>query len=73
MSQQGIVAWFDDKKGFGFVKRAGERDVFVHHSQINAPGYRTLDEGDTIEFDIVEGPKGLQAENVFIVQKAVNH
>ena len=69
---EGTVAWFDDRKGFGFVKRPGERDVFVHYSQISAPGYRTLDEGDIIDFDVVESPKGLQAENVFIVKKAVN-
>jgi CspA family cold shock protein len=70
MSEQGRVAWFDGAKGFGFVKRSGQRDVFVHFSAIQSEGFRTLDTDDLIEYDIVEGPKGLQAANVKLVREA---
>ena len=70
MSETGTMAWFDDKKGFGFCKREGQRDVFVHFSAIQSEGFRTLDEGDLIEFDIVEGAKGLQAANVRLIREA---
>ncbi|HEX8863781.1 MAG TPA: cold-shock protein [Actinomycetes bacterium] len=61
----GIVKWFNADKGYGFIARpeSGE-DVFVHFSAIQADGYRSLDEGQTVEFDITQGPKGLQAANV---------
>jgi len=58
------VKWFNDAKGFGFIAQEGGKDVFVHFSAIAASGFRSLAEGDQVEFDIVEGPKGLQAANV---------
>ena len=61
---KGTVKWFNDAKGFGFIKQEGGEDVFVHHTQIQADGFRSLSEGDQVEFDIGRGPKGLQAQNV---------
>jgi cold shock protein len=61
---QGTVKWFSNEKGYGFVARPDGDDVFVHFSAIQGEGYRTLTEGQTVEFDIVEGPKGKQAANV---------
>jgi CspA family cold shock protein len=58
------VKWFSNEKGFGFISRSDGDDVFVHHSAIQMEGYRTLTEGQKVEFDIVEGPKGKQAANV---------
>ena len=60
----GTVKWFNDAKGFGFITREGGPDLFVHHSAIVADGFRSLAEGQKVEFDITEGPKGLQAANV---------
>lgn len=60
----GTVKWFNDEKGFGFIEREGERDVFVHFRQIVGDGHRTLKEGQKVEFTIGEGQKGPQAENV---------
>ena len=61
----GTVKWFNNAKGFGFITRGeGDDDVFVHFRSIQGDGYRTLDEGQAVEFKIVEGPKGLQAEEV---------
>ena len=60
----GTVKWFNDAKGFGFIAQEGGKDVFVHFSAIQTSGFRSLAEGDAVEFDIVEGPKGLQASNV---------
>jgi CspA family cold shock protein len=60
----GTVKWFNDAKGFGFITREGGPDLFVHHSAIVAEGFRSLSEGQQVEFDITEGPKGLQAQNV---------
>jgi CspA family cold shock protein len=60
----GTVKWFNADKGFGFIQQAGGDDVFVHFSAIQTQGYRTLDEGQKVEFEVQQGPKGLQAANV---------
>lgn len=60
----GTVKWFNNAKGFGFIEREEGPDVFVHYSAIQATGYRSLEDGQRVEFEIVEGPKGLQANNV---------
>ncbi|MCS6915874.1 MAG: cold shock domain-containing protein [Myxococcales bacterium] len=62
--EKGTVKWFNDAKGYGFIKRDEGADVFVHHTAIRADGFRTLSEGEQVEFELVEGPKGLQAINV---------
>jgi CspA family cold shock protein len=62
--EKGTVKWFNDAKGFGFITREGAPDVFVHHTAIMAEGFRSLSEGETVEFEVVQGPKGLQAANV---------
>jgi CspA family cold shock protein len=64
MTEQGTVKWFNNEKGFGFISRESGPDVFVHHTAILAEGYRSLNEGDRVSFEVVEGPKGLQARNV---------
>ena len=61
---KGTVKWFNDAKGFGFITQEGGPDLFVHHTAIVAEGFRSLNEGDQVEFDVVNGPKGLQAANV---------
>ena len=61
---QGTVKWFNDAKGFGFIAAEGGKDVFVHHTAIQTEGFRSLREGDRVDFEVVEGPKGLQASNV---------
>jgi cold shock protein len=61
---QGIVKWFNDSKGYGFISQEGGEDVFVHHTAIQMDGFRSLSEGDKVEFDVAKGPKGLQAQNV---------
>jgi cold shock protein len=64
--EQGTVKWFNDAKGFGFLSRANGEDVFVHYSAIQSEGFRSLQEGQAVQFDVVKGPKGWQAENVRI-------
>ena len=61
---EGTIKWFNDSKGFGFIEHDGGDDVFVHFSAIKGEGFKTLSDGDKVTFDIVEGPKGLQAANV---------
>jgi CspA family cold shock protein len=61
---QGKVKWFNDAKGFGFVQQDGGPDVFVHYTAIASEGFRSLAEGDRVEFEVKQGPKGLQAANV---------
>ncbi|MFN7967084.1 MAG: cold-shock protein [Acidobacteriota bacterium] len=61
---QGKVKWFNDAKGYGFISQDGGKDVFVHYSSITGSGFKTLAEGDAVEFDLVDGPKGQQASNV---------
>ena len=62
--QNGTVKWFNASKGFGFITREGQDDVFVHYSSIRGEGYRTLDEGQQVEFEVVQGDKGPQASDV---------
>lgn len=65
MRTTGRVKWFNDSKGFGFITREdGEKDVFVHHSAIKGEGYKSLSEGDRVEFEVVDGQKGPAADNV---------
>lgn len=64
MKEKGLVKWFNAAKGYGFIQRGSGEDVFVHYSAIQSEGYRTLDNGAEVEFEVKEGPKGLQAENV---------
>ncbi|HEY8789279.1 MAG TPA: cold-shock protein [Actinopolymorphaceae bacterium] len=63
---QGTVKWFNAEKGYGFIAVDGSDDVFVHYSAIQTDGYRTLEENQRVEFDVVQGPKGVQADNVHI-------
>ena len=64
MREQGTVKWFNASKGYGFIQRQSGEDVFVHFSAIQAEGYKSLNEGQAVEFKVTRGPKGLQAANV---------
>lgn len=64
----GKVKWFNDQKGFGFIEQEGGDDVFVHYSSIAGDGFKTLAEGDEVEFELTQGPKGAKAENVTRLQ-----
>ena len=64
MREKGVVKWFNAAKGYGFIQRSSGEDVVVHFSAIQMNGYRALDEGSEVEFEVKTGPKGLQAENV---------
>ncbi len=69
MSQErGKVKWFNNTKGYGFIERDSGGDIFVHHTAIQATGFRSLEEGEAVQFAVVEGPKGLQAANVTKVE-----
>lgn len=60
----GKVKWFDNKKGYGFIAQETGEDIFVHHTSITGQGYKTLNEGETVDFEVVQGVKGLKAQNV---------
>ena len=62
--EQGTVKWFNNAKGYGFIQRSSGDDVFVHHTAIQAEGFKSLAEGEAVEFTVTKGPKGLQAEQV---------
>ncbi len=66
MKERGLVKWFNNAKGYGFIQRQTGEDVFVHFSAINMNGYRSLEEGAEVEFEVKTGPKGLTAENVLL-------
>ncbi len=65
---QGTVKWFNTTKGYGFIEREGEPDVFVHYSSITGDGFKNLEQGQPVEFQVEKGPKGLQASNVEILK-----
>ncbi len=64
MATKGVVKWFNNSKGFGFISRESGGDVFVHHTAIQGDGFKSLEEGQQVEFDVTKGPKGDQAANV---------
>jgi CspA family cold shock protein len=66
--EQGTVKWFNAAKGFGFIARTSGEDVFVHFNAISASGYKSLNEGDKVEFEVEKGPKGLNAAKVTVIQ-----
>ena len=69
MKEQGVVKWFNNEKGYGFIRRDSGEDVFVHHSAIQGSGFKSLDEGDQVEFIVTQGPKGYQAQDVVKLQE----
>ena len=71
MAVQGKVKWFSNVKGYGFIEQEGGQDVFVHYSSIQGEGYKTLEEGDAVTFEVIQGEKGPQASNVVREKKAV--
>lgn len=68
MKEKGIVKWFSSEKGFGFIAREGKEDVFVHFKSIQSTGYKTLNEGDAVEFEVEKGQKGYNAVDVSLVK-----
>jgi len=66
--ETGTVKWFNESKGFGFIEREDKEDVFVHFSAIHSEGYKTLDEGQKVEFEVVKSQKGVQASNVNVIE-----
>jgi len=64
MAKKGTVKWFDVKKGFGFIQQEDGSDIFVHHTNISGNGFKVLEDGENVEFEVVEGDRGLQAQNV---------
>ncbi len=70
MTKKGTVKWFDVKKGFGFIQQEDGSDVFVHHPNISGSGFKVLEDGENVEFEVVEGNKGLQAQDVMKVEEA---
>ncbi len=66
----GMVKWFNNAKGYGFIEQPGEQDIFVHYSAITGEGYKTLIQGQEVEYEVTNGPKGPQAENVMKVAEA---
>ncbi len=69
MTKRGTVKWFDVKKGFGFIQQEDGSDVFVHYSNISGNGFKVLEDGESVEFEVVGGNKGLQAQNVWKTQE----
>lgn len=69
MTKKGIVKWFSNVKGYGFIEYGDQEDIFVHFTGIEKDGYRTLKEGQSVEFEAVEGARGLQATNVVIIEQ----
>lgn len=67
---QGTVKWFNGEKGYGFIAQPNGTDLFVHYSEIQSKGFRTLNEGDTVEFEVTDGKKGKQASQVVVIQSA---
>ena len=70
MAMKGTVKWFDVKKGFGFIQQEDGNDVFVHYSNISGNGFKVLEDGESVEYEVVEGNKGLQAQNVVKAEEA---
>lgn len=66
--ESGRVKWFNESKGFGFIEREGKEDVFVHFSAIHADGYKTLSEGQKVQFEVVISQRGIQASNVHVIE-----
>ena len=66
--ETGTVKWFDNSKGWGFITRSSGDDIFVHYSSVRGEGYRSLEDGQQVEFEVVQGAKGLQAQDVILVQ-----
>jgi len=72
VKEHGVVKWFNAGKGYGFIQRQSGEDIFVHFSAIVMDGYKSLNEGASVEFEVKDGPKGLYAENVVVTQPAAN-
>ena len=68
MKEQGVVKWFNAAKGYGFIQRSNGEDVFVHFTALQMEGYKSLNDGQKVEFEVTQGPKGLQASNVTVAE-----